>query len=69
MDWDSTIKGFFAFLTLEKGLSKHSIEAYGRDVTRMALFMHRDLGVSSPAAVTTNDLEQFLHLLKESEIS
>jgi integrase/recombinase XerD len=69
MDWDSTIKGFIAFLTLEKGLSRHSIDAYGRDVSRMALFMHRDLGVNSPADVSSQDLEQFLHLLNEAEIS
>ncbi|HEY3387288.1 MAG TPA: site-specific tyrosine recombinase XerD [Saprospiraceae bacterium] len=69
MDWDSTINGFLAFLTLEKGLSGHSIEAYGRDVRRLALFMNRDLGIKSPAAVTTNELEQFLQLLNETEIS
>ena len=69
MDWDSTIKGFMAFLALEKGLSGHSIEAYGRDVNRLALFMHRDLGINSPTAVTASDLEQFLRLLNEAEIS
>jgi integrase/recombinase XerD len=69
MDWDSTLRGFQAFLTLEKGLSSHSIEAYGRDVRRLALYMNRDLGIGSPAAVTASDLERFLHLLNETEIS
>jgi integrase/recombinase XerD len=69
MDWDSTISGFLAFLTLEKGLSPHSIEAYGRDVKRLALYMSRDLGVRSPASVSANELQKFLHLLNETEIS
>jgi len=41
MDWDSTISGFISFLTLEKGLSGNSIEAYERDVRRMALYLAR----------------------------
>ncbi|HQW02332.1 MAG TPA: site-specific integrase, partial [Saprospiraceae bacterium] len=69
MDWDSTIKGFIAYLTLEKGLSGHSIEAYTRDVRRIALFMVKDLGVNSPTAVTSHQIEQFLHVLNEVEIS
>ncbi len=69
MDWDSTIKGFIAYLTLEKGLSGHSIEAYTRDVRRIALFMVKDLGVNSPTVVTSHQIEQFLHVLNEVEIS
>ncbi len=69
MDWDSTIKGFIAYLTLEKGLSGHSIEAYTRDVRRIALFMVKDLSVNSPTAVTSQQIEQFLHVLNEVEIS
>lgn len=69
MDWDSTLKGFVAFLTLEKGLSAHSIEAYQRDVTRMARFLHSDLKISSPIHVQSSHIEQYLHLLNEVEIS
>ena len=69
MDWDSTIKGFIAYLTLEKGLSGHSIEAYTRDVRRIALFMVKDLGVNSPTTVTSHQIEQFLHVLNEVEIA
>jgi integrase/recombinase XerD len=69
MDWDSTINGFVSYLTLEKGLSAHSIEAYKRDVKRMAVFMLEESGVSSPVKVVTRDIEQFLHVLNEVEIS
>jgi len=69
MDWDSTINGFISYLTLEKGLSGNSIEAYERDVKRMALFLHDELKVKSPAKVETSQLEKFLHVLHDLEIS
>ena len=69
MDWDSTITGFISFLTLEKGLSANSIEAYERDVRRMALYLARELKVTSPTKVETVHLEKFLHLLHDLEIS
>ena len=69
MDWDSTISGFISFLTLEKGLSGNSIEAYERDVRRMALYLARELKVTSPTKVETVHLEKFLHLLHDLEIS
>ncbi len=69
MDWDSAIKGFGDYLTLEKGLSPHSIEAYDRDVRRIALFMVKDLGINSPTKVSASQIQQFLHVLNEVEIS
>lgn len=69
MDWESTIRGFVAFLTLEKGMSPHSIEAYERDVRRIALYMVKDLGINAPASVTSTQIAQFVHVLNEVEIS
>ncbi len=69
MDWDSTLNGFISYLTLEKGLSGHSIEAYERDVRRMALYASRDLGIMSPASIEPNHLEQYIQVLNEVEIS
>ena len=69
MDWDSTINGFISYLTLEKGLSGNSIEAYERDVKRMAKYLHDELKVKSPAKVETSQLEKFLHVLHDLEIS
>ena len=68
MDWDSTINGFLSFLTLEKGLSQNSIEAYERDVRRMAIFFAKDLKINSPAKVETKHVEKFLRYLHDLEI-
>ncbi|HUR31512.1 MAG TPA: site-specific tyrosine recombinase XerD, partial [Saprospiraceae bacterium] len=69
MDWDSALNGFIAYLTLEKGLSGHSIEAYERDVRRMATFVARDLKILSPVNVEPNHIEHFFRVLNEVEIS
>ena len=69
MDWESSIRGFIAYLTLEKGLSPHSIEAYERDVRRIAMYMVNDLGIKVPTAVTAQLIQKFLHVLNEVEIS
>jgi integrase/recombinase XerD len=69
MDWDSTVNGYLSFLTLEKGLSGHSIEAYERDVRRMAIFMHTDKKLSSPVKVEPGHLDDYLHLLHTIGIS
>lgn len=69
MDWDSTLNGFISYITLEKGLSGHSIEAYERDVRRMATFLWKDRRIQSPRDVTSGHIEQFIHVLNEVEIS
>lgn len=68
MDWDSTIGGFIAYMTLEKGMSPHSIDAYHRDITRLAKYLLEEKKVTSPARVEASHIEQFLRLLNEIEI-
>lgn len=69
MDWDSTIKGYISYLTLEKGLSAHSIDAYTRDVTRLGKFMFDELKVNSPVEVTAPHIHKFILVLNSVEIS
>jgi integrase/recombinase XerD len=60
VNWDKLIKEFQAFLLLEKGLSRHSIEAYERDVIKLAQF---DLSLASPKGplhIEQNDIELFI---------
>ncbi len=47
MDWNSLSKGFEAYLRLEKGLSKNSIEAYNHDVARLREYFTKDTTVNA----------------------
>ncbi len=63
------MNGFESFLLLEKGLSKHSIEAYLRDVSKLALFIQNSVSPKSPTALKYEDLEQFVKELYEVGVS
>ena len=69
MDWDSTLNGYISYLTLEKGLSANSIEAYERDVRRMAVFMSREMKINSPQRVEPKHIEKYIHILNEVELN
>jgi integrase/recombinase XerD len=68
VDWDSAVNGFAAYLALEKGLSKLSIEAYVRDVRRLGRYCVDALGVRSPRDVEPVHVEQYLKDLHAAEI-
>lgn len=68
MDWNSALHGFQAYLALEKSLSPLSIEAYDRDVLRLARFCLDELNIRSPRDVEREHLEKFLAALNHAEI-
>ena len=63
MDWNSTTKGFLAFLLLERSLSPNSIAAYKRDVVKLHLFAIDELEGKSPLDISYQDLENFVQWL------
>ncbi|HEY9000593.1 MAG TPA: site-specific tyrosine recombinase XerD [Mucilaginibacter sp.] len=65
MDWRSAIKGFQAYLKLEKGLSDNSIEAYSRDIDKLQQFADSQINNLKPDAFTLNDLRQFINWVNE----
>lgn len=65
MDWRSAIKGFQAYLKLEKGLSDNSIEAYSRDIDKLQQFADSRSNSLKPDAFTLNDLRQFINWVNE----
>lgn len=65
MDWRSAIKGFQAYLKLEKGLSENSIEAYSRDIDKLQQFADSHLNGLKPDAFTLNNLRQFINWVNE----
>jgi integrase/recombinase XerD len=63
LDWRSAIKGFRAYLKLEKGLSENSVEAYTRDIDKLEQYAaERNL---TPDAVALSDLRQFITWVNE----
>lgn len=60
MNWSSYIKGFEAYLLLERGLSENSIEAYKYDVDKLYQYLNVNEIEKGPEQITLKDLEQFI---------
>ena len=65
MDWRSAIKGFQAYLKLEKGLSDNSIEAYSRDIEKLNQYADSLVNKLTPEAFSLNDLRLFINWINE----
>jgi len=65
VDWNSSIKGFKAYLLLEKSLSKHSIEAYLRDVGKLLEFILLHKIDLAPDLLTKQHLTDFVYFLHD----
>ncbi|MFM7023349.1 MAG: site-specific tyrosine recombinase XerD [Flavobacteriales bacterium] len=69
MDWNSSVKGFKAFLRLEKSLSPNSIEAYLRDIAKLQQFLaYKQLSLS-PEEIKLNHLRDCLKWTTELGMS
>jgi integrase/recombinase XerD len=70
MNWEIYIQGFKSFLQLEKSLSKHSFEAYIRDVGKFVSFTEAN-GYESlnPEKVELKHLEEFLGWINKTGLS
>jgi integrase/recombinase XerD len=65
LDWRSAIKGFQAYLKLERSLSENSIEAYSRDIEKLYQFADLQGGKLNPEKITLGDLRQFIVWVNE----
>lgn len=65
MDWHSTIKGFKAYLQLERSLSGNSVEAYLHDVALLKQFMELKYPSVTPDAVSSEHLQEFILFINE----
>ncbi len=65
MDWRSAIKGFQAYLKLEKSLSANSIEAYSRDIDKLYQFSESQIIKLKPESITLTHLRQFITWINE----
>jgi integrase/recombinase XerD len=65
LDWRSAIKGFQAYLKLEKSLSANSIEAYTRDIEKLHQFAEAQPLKLNPDSIVLADLRLFITWVNE----
>src|SRR5690606_2865682 len=58
------LREFLDHLSLERGLSPRTLDAYGRDVGRLIAFL-REQGVERPGAATAAHLREYVYTLKD----
>ena len=67
--WDAFLKGFKAYLMLERSLSDNTVEAYLRDVTMLRDHLLRDGNPIGVEEVKLTDLQAFLQTINELELA
>lgn len=65
MLWQSYIKGFKAYLKLERSLSAHSVEAYLNDIDKLSQYFQSLSKEPKLTDITTADLKLFITWLNE----
>lgn len=65
MDWHTTIRGFKAYLQLERSLAANSVEAYLHDVTLLHQFFELQQQSLLPEQVQFEHLQQFVLFINE----
>lgn len=64
-NWQSYIKGFKAYLQLEKSLSKNTIEAYAHDMEMLMQFFDAKAINQQPGQIELGTLREFLRWITE----
>jgi len=65
LDWRSAIKGFQAYLKLEKSLSDNSIQAYSRDIEKLYQYSDSQPVKLKPELITLTNLRGFINWINE----
>ncbi|MEP0711839.1 site-specific tyrosine recombinase XerD [Algoriphagus sp.] len=67
--WQNHIRRFRHYLKLERSLSENSIEAYTRDVEKLAVYSEANFPEKSPLSLELEHLRRFVNSLAQLEIS
>ena len=65
MNRKAAIAEYKIYLTLERGLSGNSVEAYLRDINHLMEFMQANYGITEPEKITVEHLREFLKYINE----
>ena len=65
---DKHLDSFLVYLTVNRGLSKNTIESYSRDISSLVAFLEKS-GISDPRAVTEREIAAHLDRLREKKLS
>jgi integrase/recombinase XerD len=65
---DRFLDSFLAYITVEKGLSKNTLESYGRDVGKFLVFLE-ERGVKSVHEIKYENILDFLSIFKKQGFS
>ena len=65
---DEHLDSFLVYLTVNRGLSKNTIQSYSRDISSLLAFLD-ERGVSDPAAVSEGEIAAFFDHLRKKKLS
>lgn len=68
MSWEVYIKGYYNYLLIEKSLSKNTVEAYERDIRKMASFFLNKNEKIKINSIKYEDFQDYLAHLNEEKI-
>ena len=68
MSWEVYIKGYYNYLLIEKSLSKNTVEAYERDIRKMAGFFLDKNEKIKITSIKYEDFQDYLAHLNEEKI-
>ena len=61
MNWETYIKEYQAYLKIERGLSKNTVENYSYDIERLLLFLNSNKISISPLKISESELQEFIY--------
>lgn len=67
-DLRQALQDFLDYLSVERGSSRNTIEAYGRDLKRYVSYLE-GFGVTTPDAVTRDEIEGFIEELSDAGLA
>ncbi|MDR0544077.1 MAG: tyrosine recombinase XerD [Odoribacteraceae bacterium] len=68
LTWNQALDGYTAYLTLERGLSRNSVEAYANDIRKLALFCENATPPLPPDGASYAALKRYLKSLHDSGV-